>query len=57
VFPLSNTSLPAQKITGPPGVMVAVGNGLTTTVVAADATKQPDALVMVTPYVPVVVAV
>jgi hypothetical protein len=45
---VSVTLPPAQKVTGPEGVMVAVGSGLTVTVWLAGAEVQPFAFVVVT---------
>ena len=45
---VSVTDPPAQKVTGPLAVIVAVGNGLTVTDVAADGAEHPPALVTVT---------
>ena len=42
------TLSPVQKVVGPPAVIVAVGNGLTTTVVAADVAVQPRVFVQIT---------
>ena len=42
------TEPPAQNVVGPPGVMVAVGNGFTVTTVAADVAEHPLPFVTVT---------
>ena len=45
---VSVTEPPLQNVSGPPAVMVAAGNGLTVTPVAADTAEHPAALVTVT---------
>ncbi len=42
------TEPPSQKVVGPDGVIVAVGNALTVTAVADEVALQPSALVTVT---------
>ena len=49
---MSVTEPPAQKVVGPPAVMVGVGFELTVTTVAAEVALQPFASVMVTLYAP-----
>jgi len=52
-----STEPPAQKIVGPPGVIVATGNGLTVTLVEFDVAEQPKPFVTVTVKTPVVLTV
>jgi hypothetical protein len=49
---VSVTEPPAQKVVGPPAVIVGVGSGLTVTEVADDVAEQPFASVTVTLYEP-----
>lgn len=54
---VSVTLPPAQNVVGPPGVIVAAGEGLTVTVNAEDVPTHPVASVTVTLYAPVAVTV
>ena len=54
---VSVTEPPLQNVTGPPAVIVAVGNAFTVTTVAADVAEQLAALVTVTVYEPAVLTV
>ena len=54
---VSVTLPPAQKVVAPLAVIVAVGDGLTVTLIAADVPEQPDASVTVTLYEPAVATV
>ena len=54
---VSATLPPAQKVVGPPGVMVGVaGSGLTVTTTGSDALLAQPSEVAVTVYVPAAVA-
>ena len=54
---MSTTLPPAQKVVGPPALIVAIGSGFTVTLVAALMALQPLAAVTVTLYAPLAVTV
>jgi hypothetical protein len=54
---VSVTEPPLQNVTGPPAVIVAVGNVFTVITVAAEVAEHPAALVTVTVYEPAVLTV
>jgi hypothetical protein len=57
ILAVSETLLPWQNVVAPPAAIVAVGNAVTVTVVAADVAVQPLILVTCTVYEPAVVVV